>query len=720
MDFEEKPFTENFKVTYVLNETKNFKVSQITCDETDNKYFIFCFKNQKGITKDRFVNSIGKVLDITNNNYPLFLQIVGFEYNNQITNCPTIFYEYSDIRSLQEIVAKNELIEQGCQFKIISGVAFLIKFLITHKLPVGPLSFKNIYINKNKDPIFMGVHFDDYSANQASDSFCKILIKLCSEVLDESFNSINSSYDENYCFVNQVYSQMHSILEPDHENDNENENDRESDKENENDDEKDCRKNSEDDSNGNKTSNHKKGKKNTEKNIDVQNFSHFEEKIAKIIDVAVSIDLRKIIRNLSEYDNDVSIMNSSIQNVELFLSKIFTESLSEQSLLQLYRKSNQQQRQINELSSTIENLTEELREMSQIIFKLQNNQNQIQEVTKKAIDLDENVKQKLSILKSLIDPIHRIEIPLDNSRNGIFAYLINNQTSKFDRDLVPSQSSGDVYCIIDENNPGNFSSGSGDYEWVQFEFKEPISLVSFMIRSAHRAFLKTWNLVAYDDHENEIILYQTKDNPSLNGKNKEVILNVKAYKAQTFRLEKLGENWAGTNFMRIQQIEFYSDDPKYLGGVFKTLLEEAGGDPHKADVFITSSNFDFQRFHKLSPSRSLCTLYDQDSPWFQVELTKGFAIVHGYRIQILDNFPIYKWQLIGSNDKENWDVIHEVSISQNDCSSLMIFECNSKLPYSTFRFLNTMENKNDDLKLRLKHFDIFGIYLINEPSVALE
>ena len=112
--------------------------------------------------------------------------------------------------------------------------------------------------------------------------------------------------------------------------------------------------------------------------------------------------------------------------------------------------------------------------------------------------------------------------------------------------MVFSQSNGDIYCIIDPDSPGYYSSGSGEYEWVQFEFQELISVVLFKIKSAHHG---DWN---------ETILYKKKDDQTLNG---EITFNFKAIEAKRFRIEKFRENWVGTNFMLIKNFEFYSDDP---------------------------------------------------------------------------------------------------------------------------------------------------------------
>lgn len=408
--------------------------------------------------------------------------------------------------------------------------------------------------------------------------------------------------------------------------------------------------------------------------------------------------------------SDLTTLTDNAEDAEEYLGQLLYQSFSAKGLLKLYRNAISQKRRINELNESIESIENEMRELNGLVMSVKRDDSRIDQLTIQSQEFQTKLDQSISLFQTLSSPTSRFEIPLETVANGIFATLINSQKSRFDHLVVPSQSSGDVYFIIDQNSTGNYSSGSGDYEWVQFDFKEPISIVSFQIQSAHRAFLKNWAVVAYDEDGGEITLYKTENDPALNGVDNKVYKTVKAVEAKSFRIEKFGCNWSGTNFMRIKNFEFFSDDPKYKGGVFKSLIEKANGDPHKADVYITASNFDFKRFHKICPSRSLCTLYDETQPWFQVELTCGRAIVHGYRLQMLTNFPLSCWRLAGSNDKENWDTIHDAEVPANKTAPILLFNCSSQTPYKYFRFINT-ENANDDLKLRLKHFDIFGVYL---------
>ena len=616
----------------IIENSKKFQLFKVIGTETKKKYIILIFKIE--ISKDEFISSIKKMSEYK---FPSFPEIIGYEYNHQITKAPTVLYSYIDGNPLKFVINTDEKLDSSFQYMLISTVVFTIKYLIQNHIPICGFKAGNILITKTHEVFIFGVGIQALDSKDYKNSLQRILCDACSEVLDDSFESDGSN---EICFSNPLYYNIHSLCD---------------------------------------------GSK--EFDIDI------------IIDLLISVNF--------------SSFNEKSQFIENYISKLFSKIISDNALFQLYKKSMNQAIQINELSATIDHLNDEIREMNEIVMSLQIDKNHINEISNQINDMKVKYDHSLSVIQSLMLPSAHTKIPMSHTNPGIFSYLIKSQKSVFDHFVVPSQSSGDLYCIIDENNQQNFSSGSGEYEWIQFEFKNPVSVVSLKVQSAHRSFVKTWKFIAYDDDDEKIVLYSTQDDPALNGTNKEVILNVKATSSKKFRFEKYGPNWAGTNFIRIKNIEFYSDDPDYLGGIFKTLVEKAGGDPHKADVYITSSNFDFKRFHKISPSRTLCTLYDEEPPWFQVELTNGKAIVNGYRVQILDNFPITRWKVLGSNDGESWETIHEVDAKPSEISTLMTFNVSSKNPFSLFRFVNTMENTNDDLKLRLKHFDIFGVYLSN-------
>jgi hypothetical protein len=324
--------------------------------------------------------------------------------------------------------------------------------------------------------------------------------------------------------------------------------------------------------------------------------------------------------------------------------------------------------------------------------------------------LQEEFKQVKFGLAVYCQPRARVELPLSEELGGIFNYLIAAQKNPFDRKVIASQSSGDVVNIIDPNSTDNYSSSSGETEWIQFEFPQAISVNALRVQSAHRCFLRTWSFLALDHEGGRTELYSVVDDARLNGTGSTVLVNIRATSSKIFRLEKRGLNWGGeTNFFRVKNIELFSEDPNYIGGVFKTLVGRVN-DPHRAAVLVTTSNFDFQSYHLKGAKNSLCTLSDKEQPWIQWELVEGVAVVQGYRLEQLHSFLLEFWSLQASTDAVTWNILDRRAGEQGT-ALLRVFPVKSFTPWKYFRIVYEAPGEAGDIKLRIRHFDIFGVYL---------
>ena len=391
--------------------------------------------------------------------------------------------------------------------------------------------------------------------------------------------------------------------------------------------------------------------------------------------------------------------------------RVILPEFSRKMVIAMYQQSTTHKGHIEKLQENIEFLTDKVGDVKKSVSESRAADQEMYDIVLEVRGIRSEMMKMKRTLRGFLRETHNVKIDLSRDGNGIFAYLINSQKSPFDRYVIASQSSGDVYCVIDQKDPGNFSSGSGTREWIQFEFPEPITVKSVMIQSAHRAFLKSWSIVAIDDEGNETTLYETKNDKALNGDGKKATVDVPVTTSRIFRIEKTGVNWAGTNFARFKNVELYSPSPEFSEGVFATLLSRSGGDPHRADVIVSASSFDFGSFHMLSSPRSLCTLYDEDNrPWIQFELTRGLALVQGYRMQQLNNFPFDRWSLQGSLDKKEWFVIDRQRGTKYD-NPIKLVKCETSTAFRFFRIVSEMEKDEGDVKLRLRHFDLFGIYM---------
>jgi hypothetical protein len=322
-------------------------------------------------------------------------------------------------------------------------------------------------------------------------------------------------------------------------------------------------------------------------------------------------------------------------------------------------------------------------------------------------ELRRKVSELAISVNCFLSPKGVFEFPLSDDREGIFGFLVNSQRTPFDRALLFSQSSGDCHCVLDARSRDNWSSGPQEYGWIEFELKSEVTVNFVRLKSAHRSFLKSWTIAAADPSGKMTPIYETRDDKRLDGAGKEALFAVRETTSRVFRVEKLGQNSSGTNFFRLKHVEFFSDGPEYVGGVFASLVARAGGDPHRADVLVRASAFDFRHWHTLDPPSSLCTLADKGDPWIQIEILAGTAVVTGYRLVHVQDFIFTDWTVEGSCDGGEWFTIDEQEEAESE-DLVRVFAVAETPPLRFVRLLYQEESEDDTVKLRLRHFEIFG------------
>lgn len=145
------------------------------------------------------------------------------------------------------------------------------------------------------------------------------------------------------------------------------------------------------------------------------------------------------------------------------------------------------------------------------------------------------------------------------------------------------------------------------------------------------------------------------------------------------RFTQTGPNWdQGNNFLFIKGIELLSKEPKYSSGVFKTLVESnADKDPRKCPVFITSSYFDNSKIHEIDNKDNSFT-YSYEGSWIQVELTRGAAILNGFRLKRTNPGKLRSYKIICTDDsskpESSWTTLIEINekkkTSMNNSTSM--------------------------------------------------
>jgi Tfp pilus assembly protein FimT len=94
----------------------------------------------------------------------------------------------------------------------------------------------------------------------------------------------------------------------------------------------------------------------------------------------------------------------------------------------------------------------------------------------------------------------------------------------------------------------------------------------------------------------------------------------------------------------------------------------------------------------------------------QFELARGAAIVHGYRLEHVNDSPFGQWALTGSNNGEEWTVIDRRN-EPVGTQRVRVCHCQAAIAFKFFRLVYEVQEVQGTPKLRVRHFEIFGIYL---------
>lgn len=213
------------------------------------------------------------------------------------------------------------------------------------------------------------------------------------------------------------------------------------------------------------------------------------------------------------------------------------------------------------------------------------------------------------------------------------------------------------------------------------------------------------------------VVKSVKEATDLNGENKSMIINFSPILARKVRFTQTGKNWdQNDNFLFIKGIEILSSESKYSKGVFAKLVNECENrDPHTCPVIISSTNFDFNSFYLIDQTDNICT-YAREKSWFQVELTRGTAILNGFRLKRSNPFKMRNYKIICTDDlnkpESDWKTLIEINEkTENEHKVLDIYEfAHPSPPVRFIKLIATGPDWDNDLRLRFYHFDLFGTY----------
>ena len=131
-------------------------------------------------------------------------------------------------------------------------------------------------------------------------------------------------------------------------------------------------------------------------------------------------------------------------------------------------------------------------------------------------------------------------------------------------------------------------------------------------------------------------------------------------------------------------LELYSPDPMYYGGVFSTLGQRHQDLRKVCNVSLCEHSYERKR-------GAYVTTFSENAPWAEVEIVHGRMKITGYWISWAKS-EVTGWTLRCSNNRdlpiEDWEVVHRYVIGSEPVSLLgcgILLECQASGPMKYFR-----------------------------------
>ncbi|KAK8899771.1 hypothetical protein M9Y10_002093 [Tritrichomonas musculus] len=346
--------------------------------------------------------------------------------------------------------------------------------------------------------------------------------------------------------------------------------------------------------------------------------------------------------------------------------------------------------------------------------QLENQTSRLERLNFKISNSVDQINEKLEVILKRLDDLEihtglkEKHFPITEDGKGIFAYLRAIEYNLFSPRLICTQSSADLYSIIDPESQNYYGSPDKGDCWIQFEFQNPINVTGFQLQSCRSCFVKSYRITTINNDLSTSVLYSTDAEAGLNGQMQMVTHEFKERRVKILRFEQTGKSWSDKNFIGIKRLDFMTDKTK---NIFSDMIKEVNGDAHRIPVSVTAKYFDFSSFHTFNPHSYICTFDSPTPSWFQVEIATGRVSIEGYRLIRHESLTLKAWSIIGTNDKnlpnDQWTKIH--SVNETIRGSLRsIYECSPSPPFKFIRLIMDGEGWNDRCYLSFYHFEIFG------------
>ena len=364
--------------------------------------------------------------------------------------------------------------------------------------------------------------------------------------------------------------------------------------------------------------------------------------------------------------------------------------------------------EIGEMKEMIESLTNRIKAIENKNQKLPNsqkNQSNNHDELKRIVN---NHLHEIENIQPISDQIFTDQPNLETP--GIIRRLERKQKTPFDRLFVASQSSNDIYNLIDPNTNDDFiTSDIKKKFFITFELKEPVMINGMKIWSSNYGYPKSFD-ISVDGQ----IVKSIKEAVELNGKNKEMTIQFDAIQGTKIQFIQTGQSWdRKSHKINIKRIEILSSEDKFSKGVFTTLIESSENhDPHKCPVIVSATSHDNNSFYLSDTNKNV--YMTNINQWFQIEFICGQVILCGFRLKKGKITKIKNFKIICTNDvnkpEENWETLFEINEQeQNDFAT---YEFNQ--PSHPIKFVRLMQigtSWNNQKAFSFKHLDFFGAYV---------
>ncbi|OHT01889.1 hypothetical protein TRFO_31241 [Tritrichomonas foetus] len=158
----------------------------------------------------------------------------------------------------------------------------------------------------------------------------------------------------------------------------------------------------------------------------------------------------------------------------------------------------------------------------------------------------------------------------------------------------------------------------------------------------------------------------------------------------------------------------YSNDP--LKGIFTHMTKSLSKNPIQSGFVKVTMPTVTDPFHNLNSIfdysvnglnqciyNYFCGFPTSSQNWIQFDFGSNKVAVSGYTLRNSNRYLTKSWKIIGSNDLENWNDIHEVKEYRNSDKPNINMHFSCERLSESYRFIRFVQNENHDRNPRCKY-----------------